>query len=69
MKGRKSKVEWSGPNNRRGIGHLLVALCGHCSRVPVCSLLESNSGHWSASAMNDLGANDPKRHFKELLHV
>jgi hypothetical protein len=26
MKGRKSKVEWSGPNNRRGIGRLLVAL-------------------------------------------
>jgi hypothetical protein len=26
MKGRKSKVEWSDPNNRRGIGRLLVAL-------------------------------------------
>jgi hypothetical protein len=26
MKGRKSKAEWSGPNNRRGIGRLLVAL-------------------------------------------
>jgi hypothetical protein len=25
MKGRKSKVEWNGPNNRRGIGPLLEA--------------------------------------------
>jgi hypothetical protein len=48
MKGRKSKVEWSGPNNRRGIGRLLVALrvirrdakfgrylvhSGHCSAL------------------------------------
>jgi hypothetical protein len=58
MKGRISKVEWSDPNNRRGIGRLLVAHCVNSLSRKIWSLSD-NSGHRSILARDGSVAIDP----------